>query len=212
MSLLILFAYSFFVNIYIIRPSDNPFFNISIGSPLTTGRSRVIATADAVKKKNQQINLKENITKKSLFCVSDYCVMHYCLLLRKVWRAFNFMRRFIIIIRRIMPCTSTDDATTVIIQASLGPWFPRPTRKAQPPSGRGFVLFLVLQVEHDLHHLFEKQHPNTGHSRRTFVHKTRQRLSTTSTTAKRSYYTYFPMNSSSRESSIMYNENHMIII
>lgn len=48
-------------------------------------------------------------------------------------------------------------STTTIIQASLGQWFPRPTRKAPSPSGRGFVLFLVLQVERDLRHLFGKK-------------------------------------------------------
>jgi len=64
--------------------------------------------------------------------------------------------------------TADDDSATAIIQAPFVPWFPRPTRKAPPPpSRRGFVLFLVLQVARDLHHLFEKQHPD---SRVTLLH------------------------------------------
>jgi len=64
----------------------------------------------------------------------------------------------------IIICTRTadDDSATAIIQAPFLPWFPRPTRKAPPPpSRRGFVLFLVLLVARDLHHLFEKQHPDS---------------------------------------------------
>lgn len=166
-----------------IPPRNHLLFNISIGSPFTTGRSRVMATADAaaikLKKKTQRKTKRE---KNPLLC---FRLFYYALLftVAQVWRAFNFMRSYNTDNSMFNFRQQRDDGNnTGVSRAVVSSTYAKSTAAV----GTGFCF--VSRFTGDLRHLFEKkQHPDTRHPFLTFSHKTHQRPSTTTQS-----YTDFP--------------------